>query len=355
MIREVIQMSYLIIVANITLFLFLLFNSTVSNKIKHCFMAGTAISLIMLICNIISYTYQGTGTNTLLLKVNNAVSYSISGPVILPFIFISGVIAKKIKATLQVLALINCIVCIISIFNGCVFSFDEMGNQSLKTFAAIPFIFSLMYLCVLISASFIKFRLGLRLESIFLMVLSIAIFSATFLNTFLHFKYLISGMAVLSCVFYYLFFTTQTLTRDAMTNALNRHCFYRDVLTMKKHQMFIISMDLNGLKQINDNLGHDEGDKAILAVSESTFEIIPSRCRFYRMGGDEFEILFPSASRSDTEIMMQKIKEAVHSRGYSIAMGCGEYKKGMDLDELIKEIDAMMYEDKARMKALQGL
>ena len=36
-------------------------------------------------------------------------------------------------------------------------------------------------------------------------------------------------------------------------------------------------------------------------------------------------------------------------------MGCGEYKKGMDLDELIKEIDAMMYEDKARMKALQGL
>ena len=98
------------------------------------------------------------------------------------------------------------------------------------------------------------------------------------------------------------------------------------------------------------------GSNIVLKLfAESTFEIIPSRCRFYRMGGDEFEILFPSASRSDTEILMQKIKEAVHSKGYSIAMGCGEYKKGMDLDDLIKEIDAMMYEDKARMKALQGL
>ena len=355
MIREIVQMSYLIIVANISLFLFLTFNSTVSNKIKNLFLIGTAISLVMLICNIIAYTFQGTGECLTLLKINSAVSYSVSGPIILPFIYISGVISKKIRITLLILAGINCIVCIISIFNDCVFSFDEMGNSSLKTFAAIPFIFSMIYLCVLLSASFIKFRLGLRLESIFLTVLSIAILSATYLNTYLHFKYLISGMATLSCIFYYLFFTTQTLTRDAMTSALNRHCFYRDIMTMRKHQMFVISMDLNGLKQINDNLGHDEGDKAILAVSESTFEIIPSRCRFYRMGGDEFEILFPSASRSDTEIMMQKIKEAVHSRGYSIAMGCGEYKKGMDLDELIKEIDAMMYEDKARMKALQGL
>lgn len=355
MIRNVIQMSYLIIVANLSLFLFLIFNSTVSTKIKNYFMVGTAISLVMLICNIIAYTYQGTGENLTLLKINAAVSYSISGPVIMPFIFISGVIGKRVKLTLEILATINCIVCIISIFNGCVFQFDEMGNPTLKTFAAVPFIFSFMYLCVLLLASLIKFRLGLRLESIFLTVLSAAIFSATLLNTFFHFRYLISGMAVMCCVFYYLFFTTQTLTRDAMTNALNRHCFYRDILTMKKHQMFVISMDLNGLKQINDNLGHDEGDKAILAVAESTFEIIPSRCRFYRMGGDEFEILFPSASRSDTEILMQKIKEAVHSKGYSIAMGCGEYKKGMDLDELIKEIDAIMYEDKARMKILQGL
>ena len=355
MIREIVQMSYLIIVANISLFLFLTFNSTVSNKIKNLFLIGTAISLVMLICNIIAYTFQGTREYLTLLKFNSAVSYSVSGPIILPFIYISGVISKKIRITLLILAGINCLFCIISIFNGCVFKFDEIGNPSLNTFAAIPFIFSLMYLLVLLSASFIKFRLGLRLESIFLTVLSVAILSATCLNTYLHFKYLISGMATLSCIFYYLFFTTQTLTRDAMTNALNRHCFYRDILTMRKHQMFVISMDLNGLKQINDNLGHDEGDKAILAVSESTFEIIPSRCRFYRMGGDEFEILFPSASRSDTEIMMQKIKEAVHSRGYSIAMGCGEYKKGMDLDELIKEIDAMMYEDKARMKALQGL
>ena len=353
MIREVIQMSFLIIVANFTLFLFLLFNSTVSDKIRNCFIVGSGISLAMLMCNIIMYTYQGTGTNLLLLKVTTAVSYGISGPVILPFIFISSVIGKKVRIIIQALAVINIVLCFISIFNGCVFKFDDNGNMTLSTFAAVPFIFSAMYLAVLLAASFIKYRLGFRMESLFLTVLSVAIFTATYLNTFLHYKYLISGMAVLSCVFYYLFFTTQTLTRDAMTNALNRHCFYKDILSMKKHQMFIVSMDLNGLKQINDNLGHAEGDKAILAVSQSAFDVINSKCRFYRMGGDEFEILCPSLSRSEVEIMIQKLKEEVHSKGYSISTGYGEYKKGMDLDELIKEIDAMMYEDKARMKAME--
>ena len=117
MIREIVQMSYLIIVANISLFLFLTFNSTVSNKIKNLFLIGTAISLVMLICNIIAYTFQGTGECLTLLKINSAVSYSVSGPIILPFIYISGVISKKIRITLLILAGINCIVCIISIFN----------------------------------------------------------------------------------------------------------------------------------------------------------------------------------------------------------------------------------------------
>ena len=75
------------------------------------------------------------------------------------------------------------------------------------------------------------------------------------------------------------------------------------------------------------------------------------KCRFYRMGGDEFEILYPNAAYSDVELTMQKLKDAVAKKGYSIAIGFGEYKKGMDFDNVFREVDAMMYEDKARMKA----
>ena len=351
MIKDMIQMSYLIVVAGVTLFIFLFYNSALTAKRKLAFLIGVIISLMMITCNIVVYLFTGTGRNILLMKVFSAISYSISGPVMIPFIFVTNVIKKKIRITVLCLAAFNAILSVASVFNGCIFSFDDMGNRSLGSLATVPYILSFIYIALLLVASLNKFRLGFKNESLFIFLLSIFIVAATIMNAVFHFKFLISGMAVLSCTFYYLFFTTETLTRDALTGAFNRHSFYKDIENMKRHQMFVISMDLNGLKTINDTQGHDEGDKAILSVSDSVFEILPMKCRFYRMGGDEFEILYPHATYSDVELTTNKLKEAVAKKGYSIAIGFGEYKKGMDFDNVFREVDAMMYEDKARMKA----
>lgn len=353
MLKDIIQMSYIIVVADITLLLFLLFNSTLSPKRKACFLFATIIALILVICNIIRYLFQGTGTNIELMKVTSAISYSISGPVVLPFIFLSSVIGKRVRITVQVAAGLNAVMSFLSIYNGWMFKYDEMGNLKLGWLAPMPFILSGMYVAVLFIASIIKFKLGSRHESLFIMILSIFIISAVILNTFFGFRFLISGMVVLSATFYYMFFTTQTLTRDAMTDALNRHSFYKDILTLKKKQMFIVSLDLNGLKHINDTQGHDAGDKAILTVSDTAMLMLPAKCRFYRMGGDEFEILFPTATHSEVELTLNKIRDAISRKGYSVAIGFGEYKRGMNFDEVFREVDAMMYEDKARMKAAE--
>ena len=350
MIKEMIQMSYLIVVAGITLLIFLLNNSTLTAKRKLSFLIGVSISLMMIVCNIVVYLFSGTGQHITLMKIFSAISYSISGPVMLPFIFVTNVIKKKIRITVLCLASFNVLLSVASIFNGCIFAFDDMGNRSLGKLATVPYILSFIYIALLLVASLNKFRLGFKNESIFIFLLSICIVAATIMNAVFHFKFLISGMAVLSCTFYYMFFTTETLTRDALTGAFNRHSFYKDIENMKKRQ-FVVSMDLNGLKTINDTIGHDAGDKAILSVSESAFEVLPMKCRFYRMGGDEFEILYPNATYSDVELTANKLKEAVAKRGYSIAIGFGEYKKGMDFDNVFREVDAMMYEDKARMKA----
>ena len=350
-IKEIVQNSYLIVVAGITLLLFLFYNSALTAKRKTAFLIGVLISLMMIICNIVVYMFAGTGKNIMLIKIFSAISFSISGPVMLPFIFVTDVIKKKVRITVICLTIFNVLLCIISIFNGCIFAFDAMGNRKLGPLATVPYILSFIYIALLLIASMNKFRLGFKNESIFIFLLSIAIVMATVMNAVFNFKFLISGMAVLSCLFYYIFFTTETLTRDALTGAFNRHSFYKDVENMKKHQMFVISIDLNGLKRINDSEGHDAGDKAILSVSESALEVLPMKCRFYRMGGDEFEILYPNANYTDVELITNKLKEAIYKRGYSIAVGFGEYKKGMNFDNVFREVDAMMYEDKARMKA----
>ena len=352
--RELVQLGYLPIVADITLLIFMAFNSVLVGKRRAAFYCGAVIALLMMLCNILVYSFQGTGAHTELVWLGTAVSYSISGPVILPFIFLTGVIREKGMKLLLSFAAVNMLLCSTSFLHGLIFTIHSSGELLFGALSMLPFGLTALYLTVLLAASVVKFRLGFHGESIFIFFLSIFIVTATVLNTFFHYKFLISGMAVLCCIFYYLFYTAQILSRDALTNALNRHSFYKDLAQMKKRQMYLVSMDLNGLKEINDIKGHTEGDRAILAVAESALAVLPIRFRFYRMGGDEFEILCPNAEEQEIAEIVKKIKEAVQKRGYSVAAGYGEYRKDMKFDSVFTAVDAMMYEDKAQMKAKTG-
>lgn len=233
--------------------------------------------------------------------LGTAVSYSISVPVILPFIFLTGVIREKGMKLLLSFAAVNMLLCSTSFLHGLIFTINSSGELLFGALSMLPF-----------------------------------------------------GLTALCCIFYYLFYTAQILSRDALTNALNRHSFYKVLAQMKKRQMYLVSMDLNGLKEINDTKGHTEGDRAILAVAESALAVLPIRFRFYRMGGDEFEILCPNAEEQEIAEIVKKIKEAVQKRGYSVAAGYGKYRKDMKSDSVFTAVDAMMYEDKAQMKAKTG-
>lgn len=350
---DIIQMSYIILVADLAFLLFVMFNSIFTVFQKSMFIIAGFISFLMVVCNIVTYLHEDFGYfHHGTARFFTALSYSISGPVMLPFISLSSVINRKHRNILYLFAAINAVISFMSISTGWAFYYDGTHHLHFGVLAPLSYSLSALYTMVLLIASIRKFQLGFRHECVFLIFLCCGILTGVIMNNTFGFRFLISGMAVLSCIFYYLFFTTQTLTRDALTNALNRHSFYKDVERMKKQSMFLIALDLNGLKQINDLLGHDEGDKAILAVSKSVFSVIPNKCKFYRMGGDEFEILCPNMSETEIQGIVIKLKQEVCLKGYSTAIGYGAYRKGMDFDAVFKDVDAMMYEDKARMKAL---
>ncbi|MBQ4465237.1 MAG: diguanylate cyclase [Oscillospiraceae bacterium] len=348
--REVVQDSYLIFIANLILLTFITFNSTLSRQRRKVFFLSGIISLLMLISNAVVYTFEGNNSHMLLSSIFNAISYSISGPVVLPFILMTETIHKRTQRVLLALAAVNALLCFISIFNGCIFWYDESGVSHLGKLSPVPYYLSALYIALLLWTSLRKYRLGNRSESVFLTLLSIGIIAAVILNTVLGFRFLVSGMAVLSCIFYFLFYATQTLSRDALTNALNRHSFYKDIQNLQRRQMFVISLDLNGLKQLNDNYGHDAGDLALLSVSQTAWEILPSKCRFYRMGGDEFEILYPDSTEAQVQELCERFKQSVEHKGYSVAIGYDEFRKDRDFDEVFKNADAIMYADKAQMK-----
>lgn len=159
-------------------------------------------------------------------------------------------------------------------------------------------------------------------------------------------------------------------TTDEMTGTLNRRS---GMLLMEKqlqlserhHQNFVIFfMDINGLKSVNDSLGHSFGDELItLAVSvlKETLRESDSICR---LGGDEFLVILPMTKITEAEAILQRIHAKVekinctdrYSYILSISFGASEYSAGnkLTVDDLIRIADENMYANKLEIKKKQG-
>ena len=98
---------------------------------------------------------------------------------------------------------------------------------------------------------------------------------------------------------------------DQLTGLYNRR-FYEEELkrldTKRNLPLTIVMADVNGLKLINDSLGHFKGDELLKTVAE----VMTKGCRtddiIARLGGDEFVILLPKTDNRETEQIIQRIK-----------------------------------------------
>ena len=155
-------------------------------------------------------------------------------------------------------------------------------------------------------------------------------------------------------------------TQDALTGLYNRRGFVQKTDSTIKglvgKDVAFFYMDLDGLKGINDTLGHDLGDSAI----KNTAEILKSSFRssdiLCRMGGDEFVAFVELTYVSDVELIIDRINSKINefnaknkheyklsiSIGYKIFLVTGENVK--HLSTLLKEADKMLYENKKAKK-----
>lgn len=147
---------------------------------------------------------------------------------------------------------------------------------------------------------------------------------------------------------------------DDMTQMRNRRAFDRDLehLEKKNRDVTILYVDMNGLKQINDNMGHQKGDEAIRCVAEKLLHFQKQGNFCYRLGGDEFCVLGYTMSAKKMESECIRINEEL--RGFdekyvhpiSIAYGAEDYcsKNNENIFEVMKRADKKMYKRKKKMK-----
>lgn len=133
---------------------------------------------------------------------------------------------------------------------------------------------------------------------------------------------------------------------DALTGVNNRNA-YEDVLeTYRKSSdpLGIIMVDINGLKETNDNKGHLEGDRMIENMA-SFLCTITHRSLPYRIGGDEFVLLIENC----TEDKMTEYLEKIH-KGSKVSVSCGAAwcEHAFQIDDGLKRADKQMYKDKRK-------
>ena len=153
---------------------------------------------------------------------------------------------------------------------------------------------------------------------------------------------------------------------DKLTGVYNR--YELDKFLKRRHfrrneKVVALMLDLNDFKAINDNYSHAEGDNALVAFADILVSVIGVEGNVIRFAGDEFIIIVSKFDKVDIEDYKNKIFSAVEeynaSSGkpykLSVAIGGRVFDPvSDDLDDLMNQIDSLMYEDKDRFYELNG-
>jgi diguanylate cyclase (GGDEF)-like protein len=159
----------------------------------------------------------------------------------------------------------------------------------------------------------------------------------------------------------------QLASADELTGLLNRRGFLALAeqsirLAHRSQKSFArVFVDLDGLKRINDTLGHGEGDLAIADAAHVLGDSFRHCDVLGRLGGDEFAILMSDANEQSAQIVRKRLADKVDKlnakgrRPYALSLSIGMLVCNPDekapLEALLGRVDALMYEEKKKKGA----
>ncbi len=150
--------------------------------------------------------------------------------------------------------------------------------------------------------------------------------------------------------------------RDGLTDLFNRRFFDQKVrdeasrASRQNYPLFLLMVDLDKFKDVNDTKGHQAGDKILKIVADTLLSSTRAHVDIcFRHGGDEFAVLIPHATRQQAEAIAERIRTNLLGKGIdpvtvSLGLSTFQHEEGQHLDEavhqFIKRADDALYKAK---------
>jgi diguanylate cyclase (GGDEF)-like protein len=147
--------------------------------------------------------------------------------------------------------------------------------------------------------------------------------------------------------------------RDELTGVYNRRYFLRFLEQMAengKQEFAVAIVDIDNMKEVNDNFGHDKGDELLQRTARTLREGLRQSDVVARLGGDEFGIIFRNAG-NDSQVLLRRLRRQLDAGGIAASFGLACCPRdGSEAKKLMAVADARMYRQKKARKrrAAQG-
>ncbi len=153
----------------------------------------------------------------------------------------------------------------------------------------------------------------------------------------------------------------ESARKDVLTGLANRRVFEEriqgvmDGARRYNRSVTMASLDLDHFKQINDNLGHQQGDRVLRQVARVFQQAIRTTDILVRMGGDEFILVMDNTNQENGRILAERLCEAVDNleiwadsqTKLGVSIGMTQWKKEESLEQWLERVDDILYNAKS--------
>ena len=317
---------------------------------------NTRIVVLLLLIESIAFKVEqwlgGLDTFYIARAMLTATVYSIY-PIILFFVMKIMVDANtSIKK--QLLILIPIFICIPIYFSSywthIVFTFSEENHYIGGLISWLPYIVFFGYAVLFLVINFFYFKQYTKSSRAILYYIIVFPLIGVLLAVFFGSTKDFTLMFTTSIVLYYLFIYIHLSKIDPLTSLFNRQSYYQDMDAYKDSITGVVSVDMNYLKTINDQYGHNAGDEALVTISKIMIEYKGNKAFVYRIGGDEFVIFYFNETKENIEKAIEVMREKIKEANYSCAFGYYMKSYFESVEGAVRLSERIMYVEKEKIK-----